>query len=625
MGCHARRLDLTCRLFQDHVVEIKSSCYDVEIKLPEDDETPENVRPGYCRAYAYHFEAGGLSFPLPRFLLEVLEEIKMAFTQMAPNFFRYFLGCWVRAQEEGLEFGLGELKQRLPWHDDSCSSRWRGIIEGIPNKDDRWREKFFVFKINLTEFLLSIEPFGSAPMSPELRGLMETLRRGNTRWLSFTPDQIRAACALPPGANRATHVALVAPIWPKRGGSTKRKKEKEGLLDRPDESYEAGEFLLSIEPFGSAPLSPELPGLMETLRRERSGHQKEEGDEGLLDRPDESSEAGSLERARKVQRGRVLRPRSQAQSPGLLARPVSVAIPSGGAREAPDTSASSAGDRALNDEIDSSSHRSRRWVLEEINSVTSGLSSPRLSPLLRASGEGTSWVNPGVLPSSVPEAFLWSFAYDSEIPILENPDSLAAIWCKAMEASNDYAALMEGRFANFPSKEEIAGHLLTIQQLRGELDAAREAERQRKVEIEKLKKKLAAAEAERVVVQSDLDSMKEKYRREIEGRDRNARKDLHLARVFLAKEYEGVLAVVKGKLEQKKKETAAEILLHETRARIEALTEYSEGGFELEAELERLKDLEVSLDVDYGLASVSDPYLGRLDLPEIPGDSVNQD
>ena len=71
---------------------------------------------------------------------------------------------------------------------------------------------------------------------------------------------------------------------------------------------------------------------------------------------------------------------------------------------------------------------------------------------------------------------------------------------------------------NFPSKEEIAGHLLTIQQLRGELDAAREAERQREVEIEELKKKLVAAEAEKVVVQSDLDSMKEKYRREIEGR-----------------------------------------------------------------------------------------------------------
>ena len=149
--------------------------------------------------------------------------------------------------------------------------------------------------------------------------------------------------------------------------------------------------------------------------------------EVLLDRPDQSSEAGSLERARKVQWGRVLRPRSQAQSPGLLARPVSVAIPSGGAREAPDTSASSAGDRALNDEIDSSSHRSQRQVLEEINSVPPGSSSPRLSPPLRAAGEGTSRVNPGVLPSSMAEDFSWSFAYDSEIPILENPDSLAAI------------------------------------------------------------------------------------------------------------------------------------------------------------------------------------------------------
>ncbi|KAF3584655.1 hypothetical protein F2Q69_00029971 [Brassica cretica] len=149
----------------------------------------------------------------------------------------------------------------------------------------------------------------------------------------FSLDRIRAACALPPGVNRATLVALVAHVRPKRG-----KKEKEVLLDRPDES----------------------------------------------------SEAGSLERARKVQWGWVLRPRSQAQSPGLLARPVSIAIPSGGAREAPDTSASSAGDRALNDEIDSSSHRSQRRVLEEINSVPPGSSSPRLSPPLRAAGEGSS-------------------------------------------------------------------------------------------------------------------------------------------------------------------------------------------------------------------------------------------
>ena len=45
-----------------------------------------------------------------------------------------------------------------------------------------------------------------------------------------------------------------------------------------------------------------------------------------------------------------------------------------------------------------------------------------------------------------------------------------------MEASNDFAALMEGRLTSFHSKDEIAGHLPTIQQLWGELAAAREAE-----------------------------------------------------------------------------------------------------------------------------------------------------
>ena len=61
------------------------------------------------------------------------------------------------------------------------------------------------------------------------------------------------------------------------------------------------------------------------------------------------------------------------------------------------------------------------------------------------------------------------------------------------------------------------------------------------------------------------------------------------------------------------------------RARIEALTEYGEGGFELEEELGRLKDREISLDLDYGVASVSDPSLSRLDLPEVSGDLVDQE
>ena len=130
-----------------------------------------------------------------------------------------------------------------------------------------------------------------------------------------------------------------------------------------------------------------------------------------------------------------------------------------------------------------------------------------------------------------------------------------------MEASNEYATLMEKQLADFLSKEEVGSHLLTIQQLQGELEAVRVTEQQRDVEIEGSKGKLAAAEMEKVAVQNDLDSMKEKHRREIEGRDTAARKERDLARRSLAQEYDAVLAVVKDKLQKKKKETAAEIRL----------------------------------------------------------------
>ena len=66
---------------------------------------------------------------------------------------------------------------------------------------------------------LSVEPFGPAPMTLELHGLMATLQRGSPRWLAF----ILTAYALPSGVNRATHVALVAPVRPKKGRGNKSK------------------------------------------------------------------------------------------------------------------------------------------------------------------------------------------------------------------------------------------------------------------------------------------------------------------------------------------------------------------------------------------------------------------
>ncbi|KAF3566457.1 hypothetical protein DY000_02015944 [Brassica cretica] len=511
--------------------------YTVGIEAPEDGENLETVRPGYCGAYTSHFRDGGLSFPLPRFLLEALTELGMAFAQMATNFWRYFLTSWIRAREEGLRFGLEELKQLFSIKRNNGFPRTmilayrpgRSVIDDIPNRDDRWREKFFVFKINpasVGDFDFEtiprvwsdeIEPFGSAPMTPELRGLIATLRRGSPRWLAFTVDRIRAAYTLPPGENRPTPVGSVVPVRPGKGHRDKRAMGKEALPFRSDESSEVG--------------------------------------------------------------------------------PVSIAVPVGGARRAPNASTGSVGDQALNDDIDSSTHRRRRRSLEEINSVNSNSPSSELPPPYELLAKVQILENPEGL------ALIWRKIREKgcELPPLDDMRErdtyvrMAVANAKAMEASNEYAALVEKHLADFSSKVEVGSHLLTIQQLRGELETVRVTEKQREVEVEGLKGKLVATEVEKSCSLS------------------------------LAQEYDAVLAVVKDKLWKKKEETTVEIRLQEVRARIEALTEYSEGGFELEEELGRLKDREISLDLDYGVASVSDPSLSRLDLPEVSGDSVDQE
>ncbi|KAF2582973.1 hypothetical protein F2Q68_00003667 [Brassica cretica] len=243
----------------------------------------------------------------------------MVFAQKAPNFSRYFLASWVRAREEGLEFGPGELKQLFAIKRNSgfpgtmilAPRAGRSIIDGIPNRDDRRRQKFFVFKASVGDFDFIRIPW---ERSDEI-------------------DRIRAAYALPLGENRATPIGLAAPGRPGKGRRNKRAREKEALPDHPDESYEAGSF----------------------------------------------------ERAQKARRGPTLRSKLQAQSPGFMARPVSIAIPVG------------------------------------------------LPPLLRASGKGTSRVDPSAHLPVVQEASSWRFSYDNEVSILENPERLALIWRKFRE------------------------------------------------------------------------------------------------------------------------------------------------------------------------------------------------
>ncbi|KAJ4902001.1 Uncharacterized protein Rs2_15952 [Raphanus sativus] len=119
--------------------------------------------------------------------------------------------------------------------------------------------------------------------------------------------------------------------------------------------------------------------------------------------------------------------------------------------------------------------------------------------------------------------------------------------------------------------------------------------------------------------------MKEKFKRELDYRDVTTCGECRLARRSLVRGYDVVLDAVRAKFQKWKEEKDAEIHLQEVRARIKALTGYNEGGFELEEEVSFLKRPEISLEVDFGAASVSDTSLRRLDIPQVSDDLINQD
>ncbi|XP_056843065.1 uncharacterized protein LOC108808094 [Raphanus sativus] len=519
--------------------------YEAVIDYPNGD-TPENVRPGYCGAFMSHFRDGFMSLPIPSFLLEILAELGLAFTQITLTFWRYVLTTFVRGREEGLEFG-------------------RSVISGIPNKDVNWTDKFFVFKIDpvtVGDFDFSripmkwnenVELFGSSSLTPELRVLIAALRRGECHWSSFNSERIRAAYALPPGLNHGVPIPLAEPIRPRRD--------------------QKGKGVKRVEP----PAEPS----------------------------DANSDSVPLKRARGTLERRVLRSSSQAQSPVVLATPVSVVrlVRS----DQPESRVP--GETDAGGEIASKVQRRRLILGEETSGDPSASSS---EPSKQDPGEGTSRLRPINLLSDYRSGSPMTFSYDVDAPILENPEQLASIWrklrnpsCelpplehmrgrdayvqmavandKAMEDNNEYAALMKERLSS---------------------------EQQRAKEVEDLKVLLTASAAEKVTLEGDLESLKTKFKREAELRE----KRLEGRGELLARET----------IRRRKAESAAEIRLQEVRAKIEALTEYGEGDFDLEEELDRLKSLETSVEIDYGLPVVSDDSLRGLDLPQVSGDLVNQ-
>ena len=77
--------------------------------------------------------------------------------------------------------------------------------------------------------------------------------------------------------------------------------------------------------------------------------------------------------------------------------------------------------------------------------MSSNFPSLGLPPPLRASGEGTSQVDPSAHLPDVQETSLWRFSYDNEVPILENHERLGLIWRKLREKGCELPSLGDMR------------------------------------------------------------------------------------------------------------------------------------------------------------------------------------
>ncbi|KAF2549975.1 hypothetical protein F2Q68_00033821 [Brassica cretica] len=158
----------------------------VIVDLASTSESPKAVRDGY----------GGRISPSLRHV-------------GCPNFLRPLLALLVNAREEGLLFGLAELRHLVLMKRNNqnpgtflmspCPGRQ--IIQGVPYRDQNWREEFFVFRIDEASV-------GSSELSRLPRYWAEDidLRRGRSDCSSFDHSRVRAAFLMPGGSGVAPEI-----------------------------------------------------------------------------------------------------------------------------------------------------------------------------------------------------------------------------------------------------------------------------------------------------------------------------------------------------------------------------------------------------------------------------------
>ncbi|CAA7047714.1 unnamed protein product [Microthlaspi erraticum] len=243
-GIHAARRDDARRRKPRHFRQDFGIPDEIELVLRLRERTRSMFRPGFCCAYTSYWRSAGMIFPVPRFLMEALAHYKMAFPQMHPSFVRHVIGCAVRAREEGVSFGVRDLRKlfsvknntRLPGRftprrgrigeysrtprrgiatrcSSSGSARPRWATSTLVESERSGRLALvslgrFPFRIADTSldlrntsfiddffFFAVVDP---VPNNPGIDYLVERLGREKVNWSTFTPERIRRVLSSPP-------------------------------------------------------------------------------------------------------------------------------------------------------------------------------------------------------------------------------------------------------------------------------------------------------------------------------------------------------------------------------------------------------------------------------------------
>ncbi|XP_013632796.1 PREDICTED: uncharacterized protein LOC106338338 [Brassica oleracea var. oleracea] len=480
----------------------------------------------------------------------------------------YLIAFLVRAREEGLSFGLSEFRQLVlvkrnqqnPGTFLVSPCPGRHIIEDIPYRDEKWREQFFVFKMDrafMGEFDFSrlprrwaenITTSGSSSMSDEIRGVIGILRRDRSNWSTFDQARIRAVFAMSEGTDRAPLV----------GGSEDEAEHSREVVATPSVQTQSSDRLTrqlvrrsSFRTSGSASrgrYSGKSPMI--------SIHDSDDEDVSGEMRPPISLSPGSEDET--VVKTRKRRRSSEGVLPG------------------------------------SSYHRFSPKGYGSLFAAQSDLIS--LAGRMRSAG----FRLPSLASSAEKEAYA----------------KVAVASSKVMEAFNEYVVVMEDHVVASRNDEQIVSIGSEIKRLSKELEATKREGKKDAEQIGALTEYWRRIYLENKALTTQVVAQKSRITALEVERDRDIRRASRIARRAIATRYREILESLKDKWTSKKKEVSAEIQLQEVITNIDLLNELKDGGLTVDAELACLKEMEGDCEDLVASAAVLDWSISELDLPQ---------